>query len=234
MNIPFNTIEEFRAETKTQSQHFKNLSLNQYRKSIANRYGFKGITVFEEHIEKLNQLKKQKAIFEDFLTTAFVQDTVRVKEFVKDTTDIDFKSFSQVKEIVEYVFNNHENLSMEVLNKAFLPTNIEWAFAQGDEDVFDQEYGLLAKLSKAEQYIILWFWSILTIIESQSYSGNCGVINVCHSYGIPAEQLLPSEEKLYQFHEAVVLIGDEISVAYTELVYALIFKNGDFSFIEKK
>ena len=60
MNIPFNTIEEFRAETKTQSQHFKNLSLNQYRKSIANRYGFKGITVFEEHIEKLNQLKINK------------------------------------------------------------------------------------------------------------------------------------------------------------------------------
>jgi hypothetical protein len=47
-NTIYKNIEHFRTETQMQSKFFKNLSLNEYRKAIAERYGYKGIKLFEQ------------------------------------------------------------------------------------------------------------------------------------------------------------------------------------------
>lgn len=46
-NTIYKNVEHFRTETQAQSKFFKKLSLNEYRKAIAQRYGFKGIKLFE-------------------------------------------------------------------------------------------------------------------------------------------------------------------------------------------
>jgi hypothetical protein len=52
-NALYASVEHFRKETKIQAKFFKKLSLNEYRKAIAERYGFKGIKLFEESLGKI-------------------------------------------------------------------------------------------------------------------------------------------------------------------------------------
>jgi hypothetical protein len=54
MNTIYKNVEHFLVETKTQSKFFDNLSLNAYRKAIANRYGYKGVDLFKKSLSKIN------------------------------------------------------------------------------------------------------------------------------------------------------------------------------------
>jgi hypothetical protein len=56
-NFPYTSVEHFRKETQLQIKFLKDIPLNKYRKARANRFGFKSVKLFEEHIEnlKLNQ-----------------------------------------------------------------------------------------------------------------------------------------------------------------------------------
>lgn len=53
MNCIYKDEEHFLSETKTQAKFFDNLSLNAYRKAIANRYGYKGIDLFKKSLSKI-------------------------------------------------------------------------------------------------------------------------------------------------------------------------------------
>jgi hypothetical protein len=53
MNCIYKNEEHFLSETKIQAKFFDNLSLNAYRKAIANRYGYKGVDLFKKSLSKI-------------------------------------------------------------------------------------------------------------------------------------------------------------------------------------
>jgi hypothetical protein len=60
----YTSKEQFRVETKIQSKFFKSLKLNEYRKSIAIRYGFKSIKLYEDSLEPEKNKKCLKQIID--------------------------------------------------------------------------------------------------------------------------------------------------------------------------
>jgi hypothetical protein len=90
--FPYLSVSHYHEETKSQLKFLKDIPLNKYRKSIANRYGFKSIKLFEEHIiNKENIENIEKDNFETLMIEEFNQmckksltDLIMNKEYIDE------------------------------------------------------------------------------------------------------------------------------------------------------
>lgn len=212
--IPFTSVEEFRYETKIQSKHFKNLSLNQYRQSIANRYGYKGIKLFEMKIKEQSKLENIINIFEELILGMFFSEKVR--HFIKQTTNINLKKVSDVRKSIYKMLEVAKSGNVEQLFPLCSVLDFKEWFYLNQNNSFEEHSPEIAKRTPEEHYIVLWFTFIM--LESEM-----NLVPICETFkdnDVFLEHCLPTEEKLYNFNQAVYFTN--IEKTETRLITELI------------
>jgi hypothetical protein len=213
--IPFVSVQHFRDETKKQTEFFNNLSLNQYRKAIANRYGYKSILKFEEQIK----IKEIRSVF--ISIGHHLLDSQYFLSLSKNTLGIEIKNIKDVEKAINYVFDNACHLKFEELYKNSSEVDFLHSTFQGQQDLYQEAYSFLNDLDHSKKYIVSWLFVMITELEVRSVANNCAVVNTFCEHGYKIEQLLPTEQKNFQFNEACFLQnknGKEVSVSLTELI----------------
>lgn len=213
--IPFESVQHFRNETKKQTAFFNNLSLNQYRKAIANRYGYKSILKLEEQIK----IKEMRSVF--ISMSYHLLNSQHFLNLTKETLGIEIKNIKDIEKAINYVFDNACHLHLEDLyNNSFEADFLHSTF-QGQQELYQEEYSFLNDLEYSKKYLVSWLFVMMTELEVRSVSKNCAVVNTLCEHGYKVEQLLPTEQKNFQFNEACFLVTKdkkEISMSVTEII----------------
>lgn len=192
--------EHFRKETKLQSKFFTSLKLNSYRKSVALRYGYKGISLFED---SLDLLYIKRAFF---LMLKSSIDNGDLVEYIKETTSVDVCSVSDICKAIDYVFSN--DIDVKLIHSAFDITDIQGAIFQSQEDEYlsASNYKHISLMNLKKQTIVKWFIGALTMVEISTLPNNCSISEVLNDlWGAEMSRCIPTELHRYRMAESVFI-----------------------------